>query len=184
MIKKPDPTNLTYPLVLLIAESENGNRRSQKILYERFAEKMYSVCYRYSKNAHDAEDILQQGFVKIFSNLNKFRGDGSFEGWIRKIITRTAITHINKNRKFAFQKSPDHSFEDSSFNILDKLAEKHIVCLITKLPPGYRKIFTMHAMEGYNHREIAEILGCSEGNCKSQFYRSRTRLQKMLKISA
>lgn len=181
---KPDPNHSSYPLVHLIAESGNGNQRSQKILYERFAEKMYIVCYRYAKNAPDAEDILQQGFIKIFSNLDKFRGDGSFEGWIRKIITRTAITYITKNRKFAFQKSLDHSVEDSSYSILDKLAEKDIACLITKLPPGYRKIFTLYAIEGYNHREIAEILGCSEGNCKSQFYRSRTRLQKILKISA
>ncbi len=184
MITKPDLTDATYPLVHLIAESGNGNRRSQKILYDRFAQKMYIVCFRYTKNAHDAEDILQQGFVKVFSHIDKFRGEGSFEGWIRKIITRTAITHLNKNRKLAFQTSPDHTVEDSSFNILDKLAEKEIACLITKLPPGYRKIFTMHALEGYNHREIAEILGCSEGNCKSQFYRSRTRLQKMLKKSA
>lgn len=179
-----DTKHITFSLSHLILESGRGNQRLQKILYDKYAEKMYAVCLRYAKNATDAEDILQQGFIKVFRNIDKYRGDGSFEGWIRKIITRTAITHITKNRKISFQTTIDYSHEDNTSNILDKLAEKDIVGMITKLPPGYRKIFTLYVIEGYNHREIAEMLGCSEGNCKSQFYRSRTRLQKILKMSA
>lgn len=176
----PEPNKITLPLAHLITESGRGNQRIQKILYDQFAEKMYAVCLRYTKNSADAEDILQQGFIKVFRNLDKYRGEGSFEGWIRKIVTRTAITHINKNKRFSFHTTTEHSYEDNNCNALDKLAEKDIVGLITKLPPGYRKIFTLYVIEGYNHREIAEILGCSEGNCKSQFYRSRTRLQQIL----
>jgi len=180
----PVTNNITFSLPELITESEMGNRRAQQILYKQFAEKMYAVSFRYAKNTVDAEDILQQGFIKVFKNLDKFRGEGSFEGWIRKIITRTAITHITKNKKFSFHTGMSHVIPDPSCNVLSELAEKDIVGLITRLPPGYRKIFTLYVIEGYNHREIAEILGCSEGNCKSQFYRGRTRLQKILKMSA
>ena len=180
----PNTNNNAVPIPLLIIESRRGNQRIQKLLYEQFAEKMYAVCFRYTKNASDAEDILQEGFIKVFKNLDKYRGDGSFEGWIRKIITRTAITHLTYNKKLSLQTGLDHVFEDNENNILDKLAEKDIVGIITKLPPGYRKIFMLYVIEGYNHREIAGILGCSEGNCKSQFYRSRTRLQKILKKTA
>lgn len=176
--------NNAIPIPLLIIEARRGNQRIQKLLYQEFAEKMYAVCFRYTKNAADAEDILQEGFIKVFRNLDKYRGDGSFEGWIRKIITRTAITHLTNNKKFSYQTGLYHAFEDNERNILDKLAEKDIVGLITKLPPGYRKIFMLYVIEGYNHREIAGILECSEGNCKSQFYRSRTRIQKLLKQSA
>ena len=179
-----DTKHIAFTLSHLILESGRGNQRLQKILYDMYAEKMNAVCLRYAKNAADAEDILQQGFIKVFRNIDKYRGDGSFEGWIRKIITRTAITHITKKRKLSFQTAIEYSHKDNTYNILDKLAEKDIVGMITKLPPGYRKIFTLYVIEGYNHREIAEMLGCSEGNCKSQFYRSRTRLQQMLQKTA
>ena len=180
----PHINHTALSLSHLILESGRGNQRLQKILYDMYAEKMNAVCLRYAKNAADAEDILQQGFIKVFRNIDKYRGDGSFEGWIRKIITRTAITHITKKRKLSFQTAIEYSHKDNTYNILDKLAEKDIVGMITKLPPGYRKIFTLYVIEGYNHREIAEMLGCSEGNCKSQFYRSRTRLQQMLQKTA
>ncbi|HMI79580.1 MAG TPA: RNA polymerase sigma factor [Ferruginibacter sp.] len=178
--------NKTIPLQLIISESMLGNSKMQKLLYHQFAARMYAVCLRYTKNADDAEDILQEGFIKIFRNLDKFRGDGSFEGWIRKIITRTAISHLRDNKKkLNTQPAELNGFlEDRESNILEKLAEKDIVGIVTKLPPGYRKVFMMYVMEGYNHKEIAGILGCSEGNCKSQLYRSRTQLQKILKKSA
>ena len=172
------------PLPLLISESILGNRKMQEILYRQFAVKMYYVCLRYTKNATDAEDILQEGFIKIFKNLHKFKGAGSFEGWIRKIMARTALSHLRDNKKNAHPLEINHSFEDKEINILHKLEEKDIIGIVTKLPPGYRTVFMMYVIEGYNHREIAGILGCSEGTCKSQFYRSRTRLQKILKESA
>lgn len=176
--------NTTIPLSLIISESILGNTRMQKMLYKQFAVTMYYVCLRYVKNAADAEDVLQEGFIKVFKNLDKFKEEGSFEGWIRKIITRTAMTYIRDNKKYTSHTLLEYSSEGKESNILDKLSEKEIAGIVTKLPPGYKKIFILYAIEGYNHREIAEILGCSESTSKSQFYRSRTRMQKLLKHSA
>ena len=170
----------------MILGSIHGDPKMQKLLYQQFAAKMYAVCLRYAKNEADAEDILQEGFTKAFRNLDKFRGDGYFEGWLRKIIVRTAISHFrNGVRKIsAHQNIFDCTLEDKGHNVLDKLAEKDLVGIVTKLPPGYRKVFMLYVIEGYNHKEIAGILGCSEGNCKSQLNRSRTQLRKMLRKSA
>lgn len=176
---KQDP-----PLDFLISESILGNRKMQEILYRQFALKMYYVCFRYTKNNDDAEDILQEGFGKVFRKLDTFRCDGSFEGWVRKIITRTALIHLRDNKKNLQKSDLCDTLKDKENNILDKLAEKDIISIVTKLPPGYRKVFTMHVLEGYNHRQIAEILGCSESTSKSQFSRSRIHIQKLMKTRA
>ena len=176
--------NKTIPLSLIISESIKGNTTMQKMLYKQFAVTMYYVCLRYVKNAADAEDVLQEAFIKIFKNLDKYKEKGSFEGWIRKIITRTAISHLRDNKKYSFHTELEYSCVDKETTVLDKLGEKEIIGIVTKLPPGYKKIFMLYVTEGYNHREIAELLGCSEGTCKSQFYRSRIRIQKLLKLSA
>lgn len=176
--------NKVIPLPFIISESILGNNKMQKMLYQQFAVTMYYVCLRYVKNPADAEDVLQEGFIKIFRNLDKYKGDGSFEGWVRKIITRTAMTYIRDNKKFSRHTPLEHVFEDKESSVLDKLAEKEIAGIVSNLPPGYKKIFILYVIEGYNHREIAEILGCSESTSKSQFYRSRTRIQQLLKQSA
>ncbi len=178
--------NQITPLTLLISESMRGNPKMQKLLYQQFAAKMYLVCLRYTKNTADAEDILQDGFIKVFRNLDKFRGDGFFEGWLRKIIIRTAISHFRNSVKKinSCQTELNYSLEDKERDVFDKLAEKDIVGLVKKLPPGYRKVFMLYVIEGYNHKEIAGILNCSEGNCKSQLNRSRMQLRKMLKKTA
>ena len=176
--------NKRVPLELLISESILGNPRMQKILYQQFAGIMYYVCFRYVKNKADAEDVLQEGFLKVFRNLDQFKNDGSFEGWIRKIITRTAMTYLRDNKKFTCHTSIEYSIAGKESNILDIIAEKEITGIITKLPPGRKTIFILYAIEGYNHRQIAEILGCTESTSKSQFYRSRRIIQKLLKQSA
>jgi len=170
----------------LIQGSIHGNPKMQKLLYQQFAAKMYAVCLRYAKNEADAEDILQEGFIKAFRNLHKYRGEGYFEGWLRKIIVRTAISHFRSNVKKinTHQNIADYNVEDKETNVLDNLAAKDLVGIVTKLPPGYRKVFMLYVIEGYNHKEIAGILGCSEGNCKSQLNRSRSQLKKMLRKSA
>ncbi|MFN8243908.1 MAG: RNA polymerase sigma factor [Ferruginibacter sp.] len=178
--------NKFVPLAQLIDESIRGCPKMQKILYQHFAPKMYTVCFRYAKNAEDAEDILQEGFIKVFRNLHKYRGEGSFEGWIRTIMTRTAISHLNDPaRKFKMVDAEIlHSVKDHEISVNDRLDEKDIAGLVKRLTPGYQKVFIMYVMEGYNHKEIADILGCSEGNSKSQLFRSRIQLQKMLKKTA
>jgi RNA polymerase sigma-70 factor (ECF subfamily) len=176
--------NKVIPLPFIISESIQGNNKMQKMLYQQFAVNMYYVCLRFVKNPADAEDVLQEGFIKIFRNLDKYKGDGSFEGWVRRIITRTAMTYVRDNKKFSRHTALENAFEDKESSVYDKLAEKEIAGIVSGLPPGYKKIFTLYVIEGYNHREIAEILGCSESTSKSQFYRSRTRIQQLLKQSA
>ena len=171
----------------LINESINGCTKMQHTLYNRFATKMYQVCLRYTNNnAEDAKDVLQDGFIKIFKNLHKFRHDGSFEGWIRTIITRTALSHIKEKNKNITNYNTDllHTVKDMELTVTDRLAEKDIISIVKKLPAGYQKIFMLYVVEGYNHREIAVMLNCSEGTSKSQLYRSKTRLQEILRKTA
>lgn len=171
----------------LIHDSINGCAKMQQTLYNKFAAKMFQVCLRYTNNnTDDAKDVMQDGFIKVFKNLHKFRNDGSFEGWIRTIITRTALSQIReKNKKIASYNTDFlHAVKDRETNIVDRLAEKDIISIVKKLPPGYRKIFMLYVMEGYNHREIAVLLNCSEGTSKSQLYRSKTRLQEILRKTA
>lgn len=154
----------------------------QQLLYNRFAPAMYRQCLRYTKNTTDAEDLLQEGFIRIFSKLDKYRGDGSFEGWLKKIMLRTVLTHFRRTEKKVHnhQRELCHLIEDRESNIFDTLAQKDIIKIVTTLPTGYRTVFTMFVIEGYNHREIAGILGFSEENSKSQLSRSKLRLRKML----
>ena len=171
----------------LIHDAINGCCKMQQTLYSKFAAKMFQVCLRYTNNnAEDAKDILQDGFVKVFKNLHKFSHDGSFEGWIRTIITRTALSQIReKNKKIiSYNTEILHAVKDAEISVTDKLAEKDIISMVKKLPPGYRKIFMLYVMEGYNHREIAVLLNCSEGTSKSQLFRSKTRLQEILRKTA
>lgn len=154
----------------------------QKELYNRFAPKMYGVCLRYASNAEEAEDILQEGFIKVFKKIESFRGDGSFEGWIRRIFVNTAIEHYRK--KIYLQPITDteeNTVEGNYLNVLDHLAEKDIIHLVQQLSPGYRTVFNMYVVEGYTHKQIAEILGISEGTSKSQLSRAKMILQEMVK---
>lgn len=171
----------------LIHDSINGCRKMQQLLYSKFAAKMYQICLRYTgNNAEDAKDALQDGFIKVFKHLHNFRHDGSFEGWIRTIITRTALSQIKEKNKKVTSYNTDllHAVKETETNIVDRLAEKDIISIVKKLPPGYRKIFMLYVIEGYNHREIAVLLNCSEGTSKSQLYRSKTRLQEILRKTA
>ena len=153
----------------------------QEMLYHRFSSKMYTVCLRYCKDAEDAQDLLQDGFVKIFRNLDRYRGEGSFEGWIRRIFVNTSIEHFRKSlRNFSVSEVQEISIEDSSWNALDNLAEKDIIKMIQSLSPGYRQVFNMYVIEGYSHRDISDILGISEGTSKSQLARVKAILKKMV----
>lgn len=156
-----------------------GDGRMQEELYNRFAPKMYAVCLRYSNNADDAQDLLQEGFIKIFKNLDRFRAEGSFEGWVRRVFVNTSIEYYRKKiNLFSTSEREESIIEDESANALDKLAEKDIIELIQSLSPGYRTVFNMYAVEGYSHKEIGTILGISEGTSKSQLARAKGILQK------
>ena len=176
-----EQSNHTLPESDLIQGCIDGNRQMQEILYKRFSPKMYGVCLRYSGNVEDANDLLQEGFIKIFKNLQKFRGEGSFEGWIRRIFVNTSIEHFRKKVKlYNVSEVQENTIEDFELNVLDSMAEKDIIFLVNELSPGYKAVFNMHVIEGYSHKEIAHILGITEGTSKSQLARAKGVLKKSL----
>jgi RNA polymerase sigma-70 factor (ECF subfamily) len=158
-----------------------GNRKMQYELYQRFAPKMYGVCLRYAANAEEAEDILQEGFIKVFRKLDSFRSEGSFEGWIRRIFVNTSIEHFRrKNYLQPITEREEATVEGKYLSVLDDLAERDIIGLVQQLSPGYRTVFNMYVVEGYTHREIADSLGISEGTSKSQLSRAKLILQNLV----
>lgn len=152
----------------------------QEELYKRFSGKMYAVCLRYAGNAEDAQDLLQEGFIKVYRNLHRFRAEGSFEGWIRRVFVNSSIEHFRKKSLQLSKVSgkEEDTIEDADTTALDNLAERDIISLIQRLSPGYRTVFNLYVVEGYSHKEIADLLGISEGTSKSQLARARSILQK------
>lgn len=166
----------------LIRGCLDNNRRMQEELYRRFSPRMYAVCLRYAGNAEEAEDILQEGFIKIFKKLDSFRSEGSFEGWIRRIFVNTAIEHFRRKRYLqTVSEKEENTIEGKDISVLDKLAAKDILALIKELSPGYRTVFNLYVVEGYTHKEIADMLGISEGTSKSQLSRAKVILQGLVK---
>ena len=159
----------------------DGNRRMQEELYRRLSPRMYAVCLRYAGNAEEAEDILQEGFIKIFKKLNSFRNEGSFEGWVRRIFVNTAIEHFRRKRYLQPVTEKEENTMDGKYvSVLDELAEKDILALVQELSPGYRTVFNMYVVEGFTHKEIADMLGITEGTSKSQLSRAKVILQDMV----
>jgi RNA polymerase sigma factor (sigma-70 family) len=166
----------------LISGCIDGNRRMQEELYRRFSPRMYAVCLRYAGSSEEAEDILQEGFIKIFKKLGSFRGEGSFEGWIRRVFVNTAIEHFRRKRYLQpVTEREENTIEGKNISVLDELAEKDILELVRQLSPGYRTVFNMYVVEGYTHKEIGDILGISEGTSKSQLSRAKVILQDLVK---
>ena len=155
----------------------------QKELFNRFSGRMLGVCNRYARNSEDAEDILQDAFIKIFDKIHQFKFQGSFEGWIRRIVVNTALKKYSVSR---------YTKEVSGYEIKDKdesmteppayshLTQKELMELINNLPDGYRVIFNLYVIEGYQHDEIAEMLGIQPGTSRSQLVKARTMLQKQI----
>lgn len=158
-----------------------GDRKMQYELYQRFAPKMYGVCLRYAANAEEAEDVLQEGFIKVYRKLSSFRSEGSFEGWIRRIFVNTAIEQFRRKSYLQpITEREEATVEGKYLSVLDNLAERDIIGLVQQLSPGYRTVFNMYVVEGYTHKEIAEMLGISEGTSKSQLSRAKLILQDMV----
>ena len=164
----------------LIRRASSGKRDAQKALYDSYAPKMLALCQRYIKDAHFAEDVMIEGFVKVFRNLPGFRFEGSFEGWVRRIMVREAIDYLRK-RQFVVFDDTRVVEGGSELNNADPFQLEALEDLIDSLPEGYRVVFTLYAVEGYKHAEIAEVLGISENTSKSQLYKARKQLQEQLK---
>lgn len=162
----------------------HNNREAQYKLYSLLSGKMFAVCLRYAKNREAAEDLLQEGFVKVFTNIEKFRGDGSFEGWVRRIIVNTAVEYYRKSTKMYPMVNVDDVNKDVIWEDTgDNLELEDVMKLINSLSTGYRTIFNLYVVEGYSHKEIAEMLDISEGTSKSQLARARYLLMEMVKKS-
>ena len=163
----------------LVKECLKGRPAAQRQLYNLFASPMLSVCYRYTKSMADAEDVLQEGFVKVFLNLHQFRFQGELGGWIRRIMVTTAINYLKRNARYQSELIfPDeHLHVATNDNHPDvKLQAKELADLIRQLPPGYQAIFNLYAVEGFNHVEIGKILGIQESTSRSQYARARALL--------
>ena len=166
----------------LVLECVKGNSRAQRMLFERFSQKMLGVCMRYAKSTEQAEDVLQDGFIKVFSKLNDFKHDGSLEGWIRRIMVNTSLDQIRKENKLLGNTSldnVDYKLQDNAF-VLENLAAKDLMKMVQSMPVGYKVVFNMFAIEGYSHKEISEHLGISENTSKSQYSRARAYLRERL----
>lgn len=166
----------------LLKECLNNNPKAFKMFYEKFASKMLGILLRYAKNTMEAEDMLQQGFIRVFQNLEKFRYEGSLEGWVKRIMINTAINFYKSNLKHNQYVDIDDVSHTSSLSIeaIDSLSHKQLLTLIQSLPEGYRMVFNLYIIEGYSHKDIAEQLGISENTSKSQLSRARKVLQKKI----
>ena len=152
------------------------------MLYDHFSSKMYGLCLRFAKSRADADDILQEGFIKVFTKLDNFRNEGSFEGWIRRIMVTTAINYYKRKNLFV-NDVEDHQLEHSkstSDDALNKLSEEELINLISDLPNGYRMVFNLNVIEGYTHKEIGSMMNISSNTSKSQLTRAKISLQKKL----
>ncbi len=166
----------------LIEACVKGNAKACKTLYDRFSPKMFGICLRYAKDYHVAEDVLQEGFVKIFKNLHKFRFEGSFEGWLRRIIVNTAIEQYRKNvRMYPVGELTMEAHQAYHDMTVENMAAQDLLKLIQELSPGYRTVFNLYVIEGMSHKEISKMMNISEGTSKSQLARARYILQKKVK---
>lgn len=167
---------------LMIAGCLNQHAASQEALYQRFSPRMLGVCYRFAKNREDAEDMLQEGFIKVFAQIHQYRHEGALEGWIRRIMVHTCINSLKKNKKFS--DTVDLAYAGNLVireeNVPAQLHAREIVESIRMLPLGYRTVLNLYAIEGYSHREIGQMLDIEESTSRSQYTRARALLEDIL----
>ncbi|HEY0976544.1 MAG TPA: sigma-70 family RNA polymerase sigma factor [Flavobacteriales bacterium] len=165
----------------LVEGCQREDRRCQEALYARYARRMYAVCLRYARHQLEAQDLMQEGMIRVFDKLGSFRMDGSLEGWIRRIMVHTCINHYRKkafqNERFGLEQVPDEPVEPLA---LERLGQEELLTLVSALPDGYRMVFNLFAIEGYDHAEIAEMIGCGESTSRSQLAKARRMLQQRL----
>lgn len=172
----------------LIAGCLRQDRTCQEALYKRFYGKMLGVTLRYARDRDEARDMLQEGFIKVFTSISNFSGKGSFEGWVRRIVVNTSIDHLRKNKHEYMIVSTVHSrdgdlpdaVEEADENELLQLSEEQLIACIQQLSPAYRAVFNLYVMENLPHKEISERLGISEGTSKSNLAKARYQLKKIL----
>src|SRR5215204_500977 len=159
-----------------------NNSAAQKALYQKYSAKMLVVCYRYAHNREDAEDMLQEGFIKIFSQIHTFENRGALEGWIRRIVVHTCINILKKNKKFNESVDIIHAtaVQVKEESIPSIIQAKQVVECIRMLPIGYRTVLNLYAIEGFSHREIGDMLDIEESTSRSQYTRAKAMLEEIL----
>ena len=167
----------------LIRSCIDGDRKSQKVLYDRLASRMFSICLRYIGDRDQAADVLQDGFITLFSKLKDYKGEGSFEGWARRVFVTTALMSLRKKDalKMSEELEAVRGMKTETVSQVQNIGYKELMKVVTSLPPGFRTVFNMYAVEGYSHKEIAKMLGISETTSRTQFSRARVWLQKKIK---
>ena len=166
----------------ILAGCLNNDPVAQRELYNRYSPKMLSVCYRFAPHREDAEDMLQEGFIRVFTQIQSFRNSGSFEGWIRRIIVHTCINFLKKHKKF--NESLDLAYvvniQVKEETVPSLMLARQVVECIRLLPVGYRTVLNLYAIEGYSHKEIADMLDIEESTSRSQYTRAKTMLESIL----
>lgn len=166
----------------LLEDCKKGKRQAQKEVYDTWSSILLGICMRYLHNIQEAEDVLQESFVKIFTHINDFKGDGSFEGWMKRIVVNTTLNQIKKNRRINEELEIDTAYNLKSEAIinLENYDSKIILNELNNLPDGYRIILNLYAIEGFSHKEIANEMGIAESTSRSQFLRAKAFLKKKL----
>ena len=168
---------------ILLDGCRKGDRKAQKRLFDRLSPKMFPLCIRYMGNREAAEDVLQEGFITLFSRLDSYAGKGSFEGWARRLFVNTALMQLRKNDALAGSDDIDaaRSLSSEAPSAVETLGYRELMKLIASLPEGLRTVFNLYVIEGYSHKEIAEALGMEEATSRSKLQRARIRLQELMK---
>ncbi len=166
----------------LIARAAKNHRDAQQHLYEKYSGKMLSVCRMYIKDLQHAEDTMLTGFFKVFTHLNDFKHEGSFEGWVRRIMIRESISFLRKKNELEFQEEMESVKSEGFDTIQAEIDADHIQRLIDELPEGYKAVFVLYAVEGYKHAEIADLLKITVGTSKSQLFKAKKMLQEQLEL--
>ncbi|MEZ0609523.1 RNA polymerase sigma factor [Fibrella sp. WM1] len=166
----------------LVVALQQREARAQKIAYEKYAARMMAVCLRYVANRDDAEDVLIEGFMRVFERIDQFRKEGSFEGWVRRVMVTESLMYLRKNKAWRQEVPLDDLGGEPDYELADaNLDAEALIRLVAQLPDGYRTVFNLYAIEGYSHAEIAELTGISEGTSKSQLSRARALLQDKIR---
>ena len=170
----------------LINRCVSGEIRAQKLLFDTYSRRMMGICLRYAADLSEAEDMMQEGWIKVFKNLSMFRFEGSFEGWIKRIMVNTSLDYLRKNKKLGPHIDEDeaHEVQSQEPEASDTMSAKELMKIIQRLPTGYRTVFNLFAIEGFSHKEIAAMLNITENTSKSQYSRARGHLQKMIQLES
>jgi RNA polymerase sigma factor (sigma-70 family) len=171
----------------ILGRCKNGERLAQQQLYEHFKGKMFAVCLRYANSRQDAEDMLQEGFVRVFRDLHQYRGEGSFEGWLRRVIVNVALQHLRKQKgglQFAELENVEYKLSDTDDSVFEENEKAAaLIKLMQKMPTGFRTVLNLYVLEDYSHQEIADEMGISVGTSKSQLNRAKAFLKGLLEKS-